>query len=179
LKLLVGLGNPGPQYELTRHNAGFLVIDAVAEKFGIQLGKTKFEASGGAGKIGDEPVVLLKPLTYMNLSGQSVRAASNYYRTSPIDIVVIHDDIDLEVGKVKTRMGGGHGGHNGIRSIMECLSSPDFQRIKLGIGRPPMDSKISVHDWVLGRFSDEELQRLTAAMLDEVLNRLKIALVSK
>lgn len=178
MKLLVGLGNPGSKYEVTRHNAGFLVLDAVAEKCGINLGKTKFKATGGVGTLFGAQVAVIKPLTFMNLSGQAVQEAANFYRIPPEDILVMHDDIDLEAGKVKTRIGGGHGGHNGIRNIIECIGNSSFTRIKLGVGRPTLESRVDVHDWVLGPFSSEELRRLLGPMVDEVLSRLKIALVS-
>ena len=162
MKLLVGLGNPGPQYETTRHNAGFLILDLIAEQFGL-----RWEG---------ESCLLLKPLTFMNLSGKSVAACAGFYKLQAPDIVVLHDEIDVPAGKVKAKVGGGAGGHNGIRSIQAETGMDGFHRLKLGVGKPEgatAASRQSVHDWVLGRMTDEELKALQGPMFQEVLVRLK------
>lgn len=173
MKLLVGLGNPGAKYELTRHNAGFLVIDRLAERYGAGAWNQKFEGQFSRCDIDGESCVLLKPMTFMNLSGKSVQQAQKFFKIDITDVVVVHDDIDVPFGKVKARQGGGNGGHNGIRSIIQCAGRSDFQRIKLGVGRPVEKEDGDVVSWVLNRFSDEQLQVLTSAMLEDTVIRLK------
>lgn len=173
MKLLVGLGNPGGQYETTRHNAGFLMLDLIADDFGLSWSKSKFEGETAKGQILGEAVILLKPTTFMNLSGRAVVKASRFYKVDPEDIIVFHDDIDMESGKVKTRMGGGHGGHNGIRSIIQESGSSQFYRVKLGVGRPEQEQAIDVKNWVLSAYSDAELLSLQKEMLEAVKVRLK------
>lgn len=172
MKLIIGLGNPGNQYKKTRHNAGFLMLDLLAEKLGISINRKMFSSDYGQGQFANESVVLIKPLTYMNLSGESVRQWLFYYKLSPQDIIVIHDDIDLSPGSVKLRSSGGHGGNNGVRSIIEQTSKNDFFRIKLGVGKPSSVSEMTVTDWVLGRFSEEEFKVLENEMLEETMLRL-------
>ena len=176
MKLLVGLGNPGPQYETTRHNAGFLILDLIAEQFGLRWEGNKFGGEFCKGSVGGESCLLLKPLTFMNLSGKSVAACAGFYKLQAPDIVVLHDEIDVPAGKVKAKVGGGAGGHNGIRSIQAETGMDGFHRLKLGVGKPEgatAASRQSVHDWVLGRMTDEELKALQGPMFQEVLVRLK------
>ena len=175
MKLLVGLGNPGPKYELTRHNAGFLVLDLLAERFNIKWQGTRFNALWAKGDIYGSPCILLKPQTFMNRSGQAVVAASRFFKINPEDMVVIYDDIDLESGKVKAREGGGAGGHNGIKSIVADSGQPGFHRIKVGVGRPSDGSGPPgvVADWVLSAMADEELLALQNQVLKDVELRLK------
>ncbi len=173
MKLLVGLGNPGPKYETTRHNAGFLVIDLLAEDAGIswESGTNRFGGEMARGNLHGEACILLKPMTFMNLSGKSVGEVMRFLKIEAQDVVVLHDEMDVPAGKVKARVGGGAGGHNGIRSIIECTGNAEFHRIKLGVGRPP--EQWAGADWVLGEMSDEELLVLQKDMLEGVNLRLK------
>ncbi|MBF0440501.1 MAG: aminoacyl-tRNA hydrolase [Oligoflexales bacterium] len=171
MKLIVGLGNPGAKYERTRHNAGFLMLDEVARQFEINWSGEKFKGVVGRGEINGESCVLLKPMTYMNLSGQSVALALYFFKLAPEDLVVVHDDIDVPSCKVKARLGGGDGGHKGIKSIVNEIAYSNFYRIKLGVGRPEADSKIETEAWVLGRLNEEELKALSSSMLEDVLIR--------
>ena len=154
MKLIVGLGNPGRQYERTRHNIGFDVIDSLSEKFSIRLDSAKFKGIYGVGHVNGEKVLLLKPLTYMNLSGESISAIMDYYQIEIEDLVVIYDDLDLPVGKIRLRQKGSAGGHNGIKSTIAHMGTQDFNRIRVGIDRP--NNGMSVSDYVLGRFTKEE-----------------------
>ena len=171
MKLIVGLGNPGIKYEKTRHNAGFLMLDQIACRFGISWSGEKFKGVVARGEIKGESCVLLKPLTFMNLSGQSVSSALSFFKLTANDLVVIHDDIDVPSGKVKARLGGGNGGHNGIRSIIKETGQSDFHRVKLGVGRPEIDSDLEIETWVLSKLSDVELEAIKGEMLEEVLLR--------
>ncbi len=155
MKLIVGLGNPGKQYEQTRHNIGFAVIDALASQWSIPLTQSKFKGLYGVGVYNGEKVLLLKPLTYMNLSGESIRAVMDYYQIDMEDLLVIYDDLDLPVGKIRLRQKGSPGGHNGIKSTVAHLGTQQFNRIRIGIDRPAPGT-ISVPDYVLGRFRKEE-----------------------
>lgn len=152
--LLVGLGNPGDKYEYNRHNIGFLAVDAIADTYGFPAYKKKFQGLATEGSIGGEKVILLKPQTYMNNSGQSVGEATKFYKI-PLDrIVVFHDELDLAAGKIRTKKGGGNAGHNGLRSMDSHLNSNDYWRIRLGIGHP--GDKAMVHGYVLSDFSKSE-----------------------
>lgn len=157
--VLVGIGNPGAEYQNTRHNAGFLFIDSLADEFKISISQKKFKALIGRGKINGHDVLLVKPQTFVNLSGDSVQQILSYFKIPETNLIVVFDDLDLQHGQVKTRFGGGHGGHNGIRSILECLPSDKFYRVKIGIGKPI--HKNATADWVLHSFNDEELNTLT------------------
>lgn len=173
MKVLVGLGNPGQKYEQTRHNAGFLILDILAEANGISWQGQKFQGEFAKGRILGESCLLLKPQTYMNLSGRSVNQLLRFFKVDPkVDLIVLHDDIDVPFGKVKAKASGGHGGNNGIRSIIEETGVKDFTRIKLGVGRPQKQEDGDVSSWVLGRFSDEELAILQKEMLQDVMVRL-------
>jgi len=154
MKLIVGLGNPGKLYDQTRHNIGFEVIDELSDKLNIPLDQSKFKGIYGVGYVNGEKVFLLKPLTYMNLSGESIRAVMDYFDIDVEDLVVIYDDLDLPVGKIRLRQKGSAGGHNGIKSTIAHLGTQDFNRIRIGIDRPTNGMKVS--DYVLGRFTKEE-----------------------
>jgi peptidyl-tRNA hydrolase, PTH1 family len=151
--LIVGLGNPGPKYERTRHNVGFMALERLARRHRLSLSSQKFDGRTDTGLIGDQKVVLLEPLTFMNRSGKSVAAAANFYGLADEHIVVIHDEIDLPVGRLRVKSGGGHGGHNGLRDIVAKLGSRDFIRLRLGVGRPEHGD---VTNHVLGPFSSDD-----------------------
>jgi PTH1 family peptidyl-tRNA hydrolase len=151
--LLVGLGNPGPKYARNRHNVGFMAIDELASRLRVDSFQSKF--GGETAKVSDRDAVLLKPMQYMNVSGQCVQQAAAFYKIEPDHIVVAHDELDLDFGVVRIKVGGGHAGHNGIRSIIQQLGTPDFVRIRCGVGRPP-GSKGFVADWVLSDFSKSQ-----------------------
>ncbi|WP_141434182.1 aminoacyl-tRNA hydrolase [Bacillus sp. 03113] len=163
MKLIVGLGNPGKQYEKTRHNIGFEVVDALSENWRIPLNQGKFKGIIGMGLVNGEKVILLKPLTYMNLSGESIRAVIDYYDLEQEDLLVIYDDLDLPVGKIRLRQKGSAGGHNGIKSTIAHLGSQQFNRIRIGIDRPL--TGIKVPDYVLGRFTKEEQNVMANAVI--------------
>jgi len=150
--LVVGLGNPGREYDNTRHNIGFEVIDYLSNKYNIEINRKKFKGVCGEGFIKNTKVILLKPETYMNLSGESIREVINFYKISNEEIIVIYDDISLDVGKLRIREKGSAGGHNGVKSIIANLSSEVFPRIKVGVGQP----KNNLVSHVLGKFSNEE-----------------------
>lgn len=154
MKLIVGLGNPGKQYEKTRHNVGFDVIDHLSNEYNIKLDQSKFKGMFGVGYVSGEKVFLLKPLTYMNLSGESIRPMIDYFGIELEDIVVIYDDLDLPVGKIRLREKGSAGGHNGIKSSISHLGTQEFKRIRVGVGRPT--NGMSISDYVLSRFSTDE-----------------------
>ena len=154
VKVIVGLGNVGNEYKKTRHNAGFMVVDQFSKKHRIPVENIKFKAVFGEGALQDVDVLIIKPLTFMNLSGVAVKKFFKKYSVAFEDLLVVHDDIDLILGKVKKKTGGGDAGHLGIRSIIQSLESRDFSRIRVGIGRPEDNSDIS--DWVLTPFSKEE-----------------------
>ena len=157
MRLLVGLGNPGSRYAMTRHNVGFMAVDAIAHRYRFPALRAKFQGTFAEGVIGDAKVLALKPETYMNASGDSVGAAARFYKIDPGEIAVIHDDIDLAEGKLRVKRGGGSGGHNGLRSLDEALG-PDYWRVRVGIGHPGM--KELVEAYVLQNFMAEERQWL-------------------
>ena len=158
LSLVVGLGNPGAAYAQTRHNAGFMVADELAGKFDIGFDKRKFDTVFGRGHIEREPVVLAKPMAFMNRSGPPVRSLADFFKISSEAMLIIHDDIDLAFGRLKIKEKGGHAGHNGIRSLIDAFGSDDFVRLRIGVGRSGFD--ISVSDHVLSKFSDQENESL-------------------
>ncbi|WP_291732380.1 aminoacyl-tRNA hydrolase [Leisingera sp. F5] len=149
MKLFVGLGNPGPKYERNRHNIGFMALDRIAGDHGFSPWKSKFQALISEGNLGGEKVLLLKPQTFMNLSGQSVGEAMRFYKLTPADVVVLHDELDLAPGKARMKQGGGHAGHNGLRSIHSHVGA-DYARVRLGIGHP--GHKDAVAGYVLRDF---------------------------
>jgi peptidyl-tRNA hydrolase, PTH1 family len=164
MKLIIGLGNPGKQYEKTRHNVGFDAIDVLSKDLNINVDQLKFKGLLGMGFVGTEKVLLLKPLTYMNLSGESIRAVMDFYDIEDKDIVVIYDDLDIPVGKLRLRQKGSAGGHNGIKSTIAHLGTQEFNRIRIGVDRP--QNGMSVSNYVLSRFTSEEQPKI-----DEVIRR--------
>lgn len=161
--LIVGLGNPGPEYAKTRHNCGFRALDIPAQKLGCKVDKGKFEGLYGQTSYEGHKLYLLKPLTYMNLSGRSVLQLSAYFNIPPQRIVVIFDDISLDIGRLRIRSNGSAGGHNGIKSIISQLGSQDFPRVKVGVGAKP-NPDFDLADWVLSAFSASEEKSLQAAL---------------
>ena len=151
--IIAGLGNPGVKYEGTRHNVGFSVIDALAEEHNIRVDKKQFKGLTGRGVIAGQQVLLLKPLTYMNLSGESVRAAFDFYKPETDQVLIIFDDISLETGQLRIRKKGSAGGHNGVKSIIAHLGTTEFPRIKVGVGEPKRGELV---DFVLGHFHGED-----------------------
>lgn len=162
--LFAGLGNPGDQYKNNRHNIGFMVVDSIAQAHDFPPFKTKYQGLLSEGKIDGSKIILLKPQTYMNNSGQSVAAAAKFYKIPPERILVFHDELDLEPGKIRIKCGGGNAGHNGLKSIQAHLGTPDFWRVRMGIGHP--GDKDRVHSYVLGDFAKAERPSF-AALLDE------------
>lgn len=152
--LIVGLGNPGREYRNTRHNIGFLAIDALAKSLNVTLGKVQSKALVGQGKIGSNKVILVKPQTYMNLSGQAVSGLLNFYKISAEHLIVIHDDIDLPFGTIRIRPGGGSAGQRGVKSIIEKVGTQEFARMRLGVGRPP--GQMEAAAYVLQPFTKED-----------------------
>ena len=153
--LVVGLGNPGREYERTRHNAGWLVLDELARRHDGSW-RSKFSGSLAEVRLGDLRLALLKPETYMNESGRSVGAAVRFFKVEPEQVLVVHDDVDLESGRLQARAGGGFAGHNGLRSLAQHLGSQDFLRLRIGVGRPGRGDPRSVADWVLSPFAPED-----------------------
>ena len=159
MHVVVGLGNPGKRYEGTRHNIGAEVVEFMARHHGIPLKEKKFKAHFGRGKLATESAMLVCPQTFMNLSGDSVGPLVGFYKLSPDVVVVIHDDLDLPLGSVRVKSGGGHGGHNGLRDLVQKLGGANFQRVRVGIDRP--QGPMATSDWVLARWgsSQQELVR--------------------
>lgn len=165
--VIVGLGNPDKKYEHTRHNIGFDVIDALADKYNIDIREKKHKALCGTGVIEGTKVLLVKPLTYMNLSGEAVGEVMNFYKLDPEeDLLVIFDDISLEPGNIRIRKKGSAGGHNGIKSIIAHTGTTAFKRIKVGVGEKPKDWDLADH--VLGRFSNEDREKVEEAIADSI-----------
>jgi len=162
--LIVGLGNPGKEYELTRHNIGFIVLDNLAEKAGIEISKTAHKGILGKGDYLGNNVYLFKPLTYMNKSGEALKEIKNFYKIPANQVIVVHDELDLQLGDIRSKFGGGTAGHNGLKSIVEKTGDKDFHRIRIGIGKP--EYKTQVVDHVLSTFSDEEFKSL-----DKIVDR--------
>lgn len=157
-RFLVGLGNPGKSYADTRHNLGFMVIDQLADQYNIPVAKSKFDTVFGRGRIQGQDVFLVKPQAYMNRSGLPTRRLADYYGISGEDMIVVHDDIDLTFNRLKIKQKGGHGGHNGIKSMMDAFGGGDFARVRMGIGRSGDERDVADH--VLGRFRPEERELL-------------------
>ncbi|MBU26166.1 MAG: aminoacyl-tRNA hydrolase [Gammaproteobacteria bacterium] len=161
-KLIIGLGNPGPEYSETRHNAGFWLLDTLAKNSNIQLVvEPKYFGVTGKGLIGLQSAHLLKPYTFMNRSGQSALAIAQFYKIEPQEILVVHDELDVEPGQIRLKLGGGHGGHNGLRDLHRVLG-PGYARIRIGIGHPGHKSK--VHDYVLSKASSEQRDNIAEAI---------------
>ncbi|SEM45700.1 peptidyl-tRNA hydrolase [Syntrophus gentianae] len=155
MKLIVGLGNPGARYRFTRHNFGFLVLDRLAADQELNVTQAGFDALWGKGIIAGQNVLLAKPQTFMNLSGKSVRKLTDYFKIAVEDVVVVHDDLDLPFGTIRLKAGGGQGGHKGLISIYDALGGPEFQRVRLGIGKPVQ--RFAVERYVLEPFTESEL----------------------
>ncbi len=161
MKLIVGLGNPGERYKQTRHNVGFMVLDKLIKQSTVEGWDKKFDSFFTKIIIAQKSMILLKPLTFMNVSGHAVQKVKNFYGIHPNNIVIIHDDIDLELGKIKLKKGGGDGGHNGLKSIIKLIGS-EFNRVRIGIGRP---EKINVSSYVLNDFPEIEVSLLKKIIL--------------
>lgn len=175
--LVVGLGNPDKKYTLTRHNSGFLCVDELAEKHGFKINKLKFKALIADTVINSHRAIVMKPQTYMNLSGEAVREAVNFYKIPPENVIVIFDDISLDVGKLRIKRKGSDGGHNGIKSVVSCISSNNFPRIKLGVGKKPHPD-YDLAAWVLSEFKKDEAKPLKEA-IDNACDALLLMLDGK
>lgn len=162
--IVAGLGNPGREYDMTRHNIGFEAIDYIADKQNIKVNKLKYKALYGETKIGSEKVYLIKPQTYMNLSGESIREFCSFFKIPPENVIIINDDIALECGKIRIRQKGSAGGHNGLKSIIYQLNSDNFPRIRIGVGAPS-HKDYELADYVLGRFTKDEIKILEDAII--------------
>lgn len=158
MQIIAGLGNPGLKYQKTRHNAGFDAIDCIADKYGITIQKKEGKALTGRGRIGSHSVLLVKPQTYMNNSGESIRALMDYYKLHPEDLIVFCDDVMLDAGRMRIRKKGSAGGHNGLKSIISCLGTEEFTRVRLGVGRLEAGQDMVAH--VLGHLPAEEREKL-------------------
>ena len=161
--IVAGLGNPGLEYENTRHNAGFLTMEELAKQCGAKLDQMKFKSDCGEAMLGDVRCLLMKPTTYMNLSGDAIAAAANFYKRPPEQVLVIYDDISLPPGKLRLRRKGSAGGHNGIKSIIAQLGTEEFPRIRVGVGAKP-NPQYDLADWVLSKFSEEDMTALQPAL---------------
>ena len=160
--LVVGLGNPGDQYENTRHNAGFRVVDELADRGDFPVQRLKFHALTNTAVIGGQGVLVMKPVTYMNLSGEAVGEAAQFYKLPPDHVLVISDDVDLPLGKLRLRKGGSAGGHNGLKSIIQHLGTDQFPRLKVGVGGKPHPD-YDMADWVLGKLQGEDKKAMDEA----------------
>ncbi|GLI37340.1 aminoacyl-tRNA hydrolase [Geobacter hydrogenophilus] len=167
-RLIIGLGNPGPKYQWTRHNAGFMVLDHLSRIMGTSVAKKNFSGLYGEGSWHGDRLLLLKPQTFMNLSGRSAAEALRFHKLTLSDLIVIHDDLDIPFGRVKLKEGGGHGGHNGLRSLMQELGGGGFVRVRIGVGRPVRGDAA---DYVLANFSSAEMAGLPT-LLDGVVDLL-------
>ncbi|MCL2450139.1 MAG: aminoacyl-tRNA hydrolase [Polyangiaceae bacterium] len=166
--LLVGLGNPGREYEGSRHNLGFMAVDALCRAEKWPEFKSKFSGLWTRGELAGQSMVVLKPQTYMNLSGESVQPAAAFFKVAPKDIVVLHDELDLPWRDVRLKFGGGHAGNNGVRSLIDRLGTPDFARVRMGIGKPPAGFRGQAADWVLSNLDPIERAELPG-VIDEAL----------
>ncbi len=166
--LVAGLGNPGREYADTRHNVGFMVVDELARRHGGTF-RSKFSGDLSELRIDGHRVALLKPQTYMNESGRSVQPAVKFFKVEPESLLVVHDEVDLELGRLQARLGGGLAGHNGLRSVAKSLGTPEFTRLRIGVGRPERGDPRPVADWVLTRFPDEiDVEALVSRSADAV-----------
>ena len=161
--LLVGLGNPGDKYDNTRHNVGFAAIDQLAEELRVPVQKLKYRALTQTVELGGAKVLLMKPITYMNLSGEAVGEAARFFKIPADHVLVLSDDVSLPVGKLRIRKGGSAGGHNGLKSIIQHLGTDQFPRVKIGVGEKPHPD-YDMADWVLGKFTGEDLKTITQAI---------------
>ncbi len=163
--IVVGLGNIGKQYEKTRHNAGFLAIDYIAEKLGVKIDRVKFHSTVCEANLGGARVLLMKPTTLMNNSGVAIGEAAAFYKIPPENVIVLHDEISFDPGVIRIRRKGSAGGHNGLKSIIAHLSSEEFPRVKIGVGKKPTP-EYDLVDWVLGKFSESDIEKLSSRYLD-------------
>ena len=175
--IVVGLGNPGREYENTRHNCGFDAIDKIADKYGCDMKKLRFKSLTGECRISGSKCLLMKPSTFMNLSGQAVVQAMNFYKVEPEQIIVIFDDISLDVGKMRIRQKGSDGGHNGMKNIIYLCGSDKFPRIKLGVGKKP-HPEYDLKDWVLGKFSQSD-RKLIEGVLDNTVEAVELMIADR
>lgn len=166
MKLIIGLGNPGKKYQTHKHNIGFMVVDELASDLGLSFNQTKFKSLYAQGQLGNEKIILIKPQTFMNLSGEAVQAWLDFYKLSKEDLLIIYDDMDLEVGQIRLRLKGGSGGHNGIKSIIQHLGDPIFNRIRIGVGRPYPGQSVVSH--VLSSFRKEDEQAIEDGIYQSV-----------
>lgn len=173
MKLVMGLGNPGEQYQSHRHNVGYMMLDKLARRLNVELDIKKKKTVFGKKKQGKIEYLLLKPLTFMNLSGEAALYMASFMKILPEDIIVIYDDMDLPIGTFKISVGGSHGGHNGVRSIEDSLKSTNFTRIRVGIGRPP--DNMDVSDFVLSPFTKQERQKIKL-ITDDIIEASRVAL---
>ena len=169
--LIAGLGNPGARYERDRHNVGWMVVDEVARRHGATF-KSKFNGRLSETRVGEARVALLKPETYMNESGRSITAAARFFKAAPEEVLVVHDDVDLEVGRLQARLGGGLAGHNGLRSISQLLGTPEFLRLRIGVGRPGRGDPRDVADYVLAPFEAHDDRDAIVARAADVVETL-------
>ncbi|RKG58209.1 aminoacyl-tRNA hydrolase [Corallococcus sp. AB011P] len=161
MKLICGLGNPGREYERHRHNVGFMVVDALLSRARAELTQDKFQARVGQGSLGGERILFVEPQTYMNLSGRSVAEAARFYKVAVQDVLVVHDELDMPFGRLQLKAGGGAGGHNGLKSMVQCLGEDAFIRVRVGIGKPEgPNAKERVAGYVLSNFDDGERRQL-------------------
>ena len=160
--LVVFLGNPGPRYEGTRHNAGFMAADAMAKAKGVSINRARFKALTGTCTIGGQRVMLMKPQTFMNLSGEAAAQAVKFYKLAPDHVIVVSDEISLPIGKLRVRRKGSAGGHNGLKSVIACLGTEEFPRIRLGVGAPPHPD-YDMADWVLSAFKNQDAEDMHTA----------------
>ncbi len=171
MRLVVGLGNPGPKYERSPHNMGYLVVDELARRHRIESFRDKNGGLVASGNISGTRTILLKPMLYMNLSGHAVQRTAAFHKVEPSSIVVVHDEIDFDFGRVKIKPDGGHGGHNGVRSIIQQLAANDFARVRVGVGRPDRDQGPDVSDFLLSDFPasmKREVEEVTNRAADAV-----------
>jgi len=175
--IVAGLGNPGAEYAKTRHNAGFLAIDSIAERAGVKIDRLKFKALVAECAIGGVRVLLMKPQTFMNSSGEAIGEAASFYKIPPENIIVLHDEISFEPGKIRIRRKGSAGGHNGLKSIIARLSSENFPRIKIGVGQKPSPDYDLVN-WVLGKFSADDTAKIQG-QFENINAAVELMLLSK
>lgn len=175
VRLIVGLGNPGPKYRFTRHNVGFMVVDCLARRFGLTLDRRKFDTHYGRGKMPGSAVLVAKPMTFMNRVGPAVRNLAHFFRVDTQDITVIHDDLDLVFGTIKIKEKGGDGGHNGVKSLIGALGTQRFNRIRVGISRPQDPSQVT--GYVLDRF-DTTQEKCVAEVVTQATDALEMVIAS-